>query len=168
MDEALDTIRMAWAGGPVVKEGRNFNAIGNEPRPAPEVPIPVWIGGASDAAVKRAARAGDGWCPFFSDPRQSAVNQENSVQSIEHLRERLAQITDLRAQFGRSGAFDVEIGTRARLKFGNKDTVQAYIDEIGVLAEAGVTWTMVEPPHPSRKAWLEHVQWFGEEVIART
>ena len=91
MDDSLDTIRLAWAGGVVVKEGRNYNAAGNEPRPVPSHPIPIWIGGASDAAVKRAARAGDGWCPFFSDPRQSAVNQENSIQSVEHLRERLGR-----------------------------------------------------------------------------
>src|SRR5205823_125495 len=32
-DEALETIRMAWKGGAVVKQGRHFNAIGNEPRP---------------------------------------------------------------------------------------------------------------------------------------
>jgi len=167
MDDSLDTIRLAWAGGVVVKEGRNYNAAGNEPRPVPSHPIPIWIGGASDAAVKRAARAGDGWCPFFSDPRQSAVNQENSIQSVEHLRERLGQIAELREQFGRNGPFDVEIGPRERLRFGKSEGLQEYIDAIGTLAEAGVTWAMAEAPHPSRAAWLENVQWFGEEVIAR-
>lgn len=167
MDDSLDTIRLAWAGGVVVKEGRNYNAAGNEPRPVPSHPIPIWIGGASDAAVKRAARAGDGWCPFFSDPRQSAVNQENSIQSVEHLRERLGQIAELREQFGRNGLFDVEIGPRERLRFGKTDGLQEYIDAIGTLAEAGVTWSMAEAPHPSRAAWLENIQWFGEEVIAR-
>jgi probable F420-dependent oxidoreductase len=167
MDDSLDTIRLAWAGGVVVKEGRNYNAAGNEPRPVPSHPIPIWIGGASDAAVKRAARAGDGWCPFFSDPRQSAVNQENSIQSVEHLRERLGQIAELREQFGRNGPFDVEIGPRERLRFGKADGLQEYIDAIGTLAEAGVTWSMAEAPHPSRAAWLENIQWFGEEVIAR-
>ena len=168
MDDALDTIRLAWAGGPVVKEGRGYTAAGNEPRPAPDPAPPIWIGGASDAAVKRAARAGDGWWPFFSDPRQSAVNQENSIQSVGHLRERLAQIADLRAEHGRTGPFDVEIGPRASPGFGKPEKVQRYIDAIGELSEAGVTWAMVDVPHPSRQAYLENVQWFGEEVIART
>lgn len=167
MDEALDTIRMAWAGGSVIKEGRNFNAIGNEPRPVPNPQIPIWIGGASDAAVKRAARAGDGWCPFFSDPRQSAVNQENSIQSIEHLGERLRQIHELRAAQGRTGKFDVELGPRERPVFGSTEGLQEYLDAVGGLAEAGVDWVTVEPPHPSRSAYLDNVQWFGEEVIAR-
>jgi len=26
---------------------------------------------------------------------------------------------------------------------------------------------MIEPPHPSRDAYIENVQWFGEEIIAR-
>lgn len=168
MDDALDTIRLAWAGGSVVKEGRGYNAAGNEQRPVPDVTPPIWIGGASDAAVKRAARAGDGWCPFFSDPRQSAVNQENSVQSVEDLRERLDQIGELRAQFGRTGPFDIEIGPRESPGFGKAGRVQRYIDAIGELSDAGVTWAMVSVPHPSRQAYLDNVQWFGEEVIART
>ena len=32
-DEALETIRQIWAGGEVVRQGRHFNAPGNESRP---------------------------------------------------------------------------------------------------------------------------------------
>lgn len=167
MDEALDTIRLAWGGGSVVKEGRSFNAAGNEPRPAPEPAPPIWIGGASQKAIERAARAGDGWCPFFSDPRQSAINQQNSVQSVEHLKEMLQTIGDLRKQQGRTGKFDVQLGPRERLKFGSSDGVQEYLDAIDTLSEAGVTWAGVQVPHPSREAYIENVQWFGEAVISR-
>jgi probable F420-dependent oxidoreductase len=167
VDEALDTIRLAWAGGAVVKEGRGFNATGNEPRPVPDPAPPIWIGGASDAAVRRAARAGDGWCPFFSDPKQSQVNQENSIQSIEHLGERLKQIHDLRAEQGRTSPFDVQLGPRERPGFGTPDGIQAYVDAVGELEAAGVTWVAVETPHPSRQAYLDHVQWFGEEIVKR-
>lgn len=167
MDEALETIRLAWAGGVVVKEGRNFNARGNEPRPVPNPTPPIWIGGASDKAVERAARAGDGWCPFFADPRQSKINQESAVKSIEHLGQRIQQIRDMREQLGRSGPFDIQIGPRGQLVFGDAGKLQQYIDIVGELAEVGVTWTNVQPPHPSRQAYIEHVQWFGEEVISR-
>ncbi|HEX7876772.1 MAG TPA: TIGR03619 family F420-dependent LLM class oxidoreductase [Sphingobium sp.] len=167
MDEALDTIRLAWAGGAVVKEGRSFHAKGNEPRPAPNPAPPIWIGGGSDKAVERAARAGDGWCPFFADPRMSKVNQDAAVQSIEHLGERLKQIAEMRDQFGRSGSFEVQLSPLQKLAFGRSDQVQQYVDAIGALADAGVHWAAVEPPHPSRAAYIEHVHWFGEEVIAK-
>lgn len=168
MDEALDTIRLAWAGGAVTKQGRDFNATGNEPRPALNPPPPIWIGGASDAAINRAARAGDGWCPFFSDPLQSKVNQENAINSVAHLSERLQQLHELRGKHGRSGPFDVELGPRENPDFGGKGSVQQYVDAVGALADAGVTWATVEPPHPSRQAYIENVQWFGEQVIAKT
>ena len=167
MDEALDTIRLAWAGGVVEKEGINFNARGNEPRPAPSPTPPIWIGGASEAAIKRAARAGDGWCPFFSDPRASAINQKNAVQSIEHLSETVARISELRSQQGRTGPFDVAIGPRARLKYGKPGGADAFLEELEQLTLAGATWLMVEPPHPSRQGYIENVQWFGEEVIGK-
>ena len=35
------------------------------------------------------------------------------------------------------------------------------------LAAVGVDWLFVEPRMRSRAEWIEHVQWFGEEVIAR-
>jgi alkanesulfonate monooxygenase SsuD/methylene tetrahydromethanopterin reductase-like flavin-dependent oxidoreductase (luciferase family) len=167
MDEALDTIRLAWGGGVVTKEGRSFNAAGNEPRPAPSPAPPIWIGGASQKAIERAARAGDGWCPFFSDPRQSKVNQENAVQSIEHLKEMLQQIGELRAQQGRTGVFDVQLGPRERLSYGSSEGVQEYLDAVGALKDAGVTWVAVQAPHPNRQAYIENVEWFGAEVIAR-
>ena len=167
MDEALDTIRLAWGGGAVVKEGRRFNARGNEPRPVPDPLPPIWIGGASPAAIQRAARAGDGWCPFFSDPRASAINQENAVQSVPHLVELVARIEEARAAQGRTGAFDVQLGPRERPRFGAADGAQAYLDAIGELRESGATWASVAAPHPSRAAWIEHVLWFGEQVIAK-
>lgn len=167
MDEALDTIRLAWAGGAIEKQGLSFHARGNEARPVPSPAPPIWIGGASDAAVKRAARAGDGWCPFFSDPRQSKINQENSIRDLGHLADRLAQIADMRAGFGRTGPFHVQIGPREQPPFGSTQGVQQYIDAVAALAEVGVASVTVEPPHPSRGAFLENVHWFGEEVIAQ-
>lgn len=166
-DESLDTIRLAWAGGVVVKEGRAFNARGNEPRPVPDPPPPIWVGGASDKAIERAARTGDGWCPFFADPRQSKVNQQAAIQSLDHLAVRIRQIDELRAGFGRTGAFDIEINPRRDLSFGTSTEVQEYVDEIAALADTGVTWVTVTPPHQSRAAYIENVQWFAEEIISR-
>lgn len=166
-DEAIDVIRMAWAGGTVVHQGMNFNATGNEPRPALASPPPIWIGGGSGKAVERAALRGDGWSPFFAAPTMTAANQESGIHSVDQLGENIARAHELRAANGKSGRFDIAIGSKAKLKMQDRDSAAQYVDSIGELASVGVTWTMIELPHPSRAGFIENVQWFGEEVIAK-
>ncbi len=165
-DESLEVIRMAWAGGPVVFKGMHFEAHGNEPRPVPDPAPPIWIGGGSDKAVSRAARWGDGWCPFFAAPTMSALNRDTGIHTVEQLGEKIAMLQDLRAKAGKSGAFDIAIGPRAKLRYLQAGGADDYLEAVRELAEVGVTWAMVEPPHQSRANYLENVQWFGEEVIA--
>lgn len=166
-DEGLEVLRLAWAGGAVVKQGRTFNAAGNEPRPIPEVQPPIWIGGGSDKAVERAAKWGDGWCPFFAAPTMSKINQDSGIHSVEQLGEKINDIKQMRSAQNKFGAFDITIGPRQRPTYGSTDGAQEYVDAIAELAAVGVTWATVEPPHPSRAAFIENVQWFGEEVIGR-
>ena len=166
-DEAIDTIHMAWNGGVVVKEGMGFNAIGNEPRPVPSPKPPIWIGGGSPAAVKRSAMRGDGWSPFFAAPTMTAANQESGIHTIEQLAENIVKAQEMRAEVGRTGAFDVAIGARSKLDFKTRASADAYLEEVKKLGDVGVTWIMIEAPHPSRQAFIENVKWFGEEVIAR-
>jgi probable F420-dependent oxidoreductase len=167
LDEALEVIRMAWSGDIVVKQGSNFNAIGNHPRPAPNPQPPIWIGGSSDKAVQRAARSADGWCPFFIRPGQSKINQDIALQTTQQLAEKVAQLNELRAAHGRTGNFDIAIGPPERPELGSRDGVEKYLEALHEFAEAGVTWATVVPPYPNRKSYLDYVQWFGEEVIAR-
>lgn len=166
-DEALEIIRLAWAGGAVVKQGLNFNATGNEPRPVPSPQPPVWIGGGSPAAVKRAALRGDGWSPFFAAPTMTAANQESGIHTVEQLGENIERIHEMRGELGRTGPFDVAIGARAKLDYRTRESADIYLEAVGDLAKVGVTWVMIEAPHPSRQGYIENVQWFGEEVIAR-
>jgi probable F420-dependent oxidoreductase len=166
-DEALDVIRKAWAGGTVVHKGRTFNAAGNEPRPALSAPPPIWIGGGSGKALERAALHGDGWSPFFAAPTMSASNRETGIHTIEQLGESIARVHDVRAANGRAGPFDIAIGSKTKLVMGDADSAAKYVDSVAELASVGVTWTMIELPHPDRAGFIENVRWFGEHVIAR-
>lgn len=62
LDRGLDELRRAWASA-----GDPDLAYRQEPAAAP---VPVWVGGSSDAARRRAARAGDGWVPMFLGPER--------------------------------------------------------------------------------------------------
>jgi probable F420-dependent oxidoreductase len=165
-DEALEVIRMAWAGGAVVKQGRNFNAAGNEPRPAPASPPPIWIGGGSRKALERAALWGDGWSPFFAAPTMTKVNQESGIHTVEQLGENISRLQEMRAELNKTGPFDIAIGARAKLDYTSRESADNYLEAVADLAQAGVTWVMIDPPHPSRQGYIENVHWFSEEIIA--
>ncbi|WP_282704154.1 TIGR03619 family F420-dependent LLM class oxidoreductase [Streptomyces sp. CC219B] len=93
LDESMDALR-ASLGPEEFPEHHgklyDFEGLGQRPRPAQEH-VPLWVGGSSPAAVRRAALKGDGWLPQ-GDPR-------------ERLPEQIARIGRLREQAGIEGPF---------------------------------------------------------------
>ena len=67
--EALRCVRALMTGEDVDFHGRFFDLRGAI-RPAPEVPIPILIGGRSDAALVRAGQLGEGWLALWISPRR--------------------------------------------------------------------------------------------------
>ncbi|MGA2409488.1 MAG: LLM class flavin-dependent oxidoreductase [Candidatus Binataceae bacterium] len=62
-NEALQIIRALWQGETVTFHGKHFNVEGAKlsPRPVQQPNPPIWVGGFSRAAARRAARYGDGY-----------------------------------------------------------------------------------------------------------
>ncbi len=86
--EALRCVRALMTGEDVDFQGRFFDLRGAI-RPAPEVPIPILVGGRSDAALVRAGQLGDGWLALWISPRR--------------FEEAAGRIEAAAAQAGRSG-----------------------------------------------------------------
>jgi probable F420-dependent oxidoreductase len=64
MDEQITLLRRLWTEGTVSFRGDEVDVVGAGIRPLPvQRPIPVWVGGRSAAAYRRAGRLGDGWLP---------------------------------------------------------------------------------------------------------
>ena len=63
-DEAIDALRAAFADEYASFDGPtwSFSDSGQAPRPVQPV-VPIWVGGSSKPALRRAARRGDGWLP---------------------------------------------------------------------------------------------------------
>ena len=86
MDESIAILRGLAAGGYFEHHGRCFDLPPVQIAPVPSEPIPVLIGGHSDAALRRAARLGDGWMHGGGDPAD--------------LPRLLARLTDFRREAG--------------------------------------------------------------------
>lgn len=85
LDETIDALRAALGPDEFPEHhGKlyDFDGLGQRPRPAQER-VPVWVGGSSPAAVRRAALKGDGWLPQ-GDPRDRLPAQ---IERIRRLRE---------------------------------------------------------------------------------
>jgi probable F420-dependent oxidoreductase len=61
MEEQVEILHKLWAGGMVEHHGEHHDFEPVQMSPTPPGPIPVWVGGTSDLALRRAASVGDGW-----------------------------------------------------------------------------------------------------------
>ena len=94
--EQIAVLRRLWTEDVVTFRGRFHDLKEVSIIPAPiQRPIPIWLGGSSEAAVKRAARLGDGWMPIMAP--------EEAEPKIAALREHLEAFGRNRASFGIEG-----------------------------------------------------------------
>ena len=76
MDEAIDLMRAYWSDERVDYHGTFYSstAMAMEPKPPQGGKLPIWIGGASERALRRVAEKGDGWlATAITDPQQAAT-----------------------------------------------------------------------------------------------
>jgi probable F420-dependent oxidoreductase len=76
-DEAIEVMRRCWEDDEVTFAGEfwRLDRITVLPKPV-QRPFPLWIGGKSKAAMKRAGRLGDGWIPSFITPAEVGAGIE--------------------------------------------------------------------------------------------
>lgn len=79
-DEAIAIMRRCWEAPEVTFEGEfwRLDRITVLPRPVQQ-PMPLWIGGNSEAAMRRAGRLGDGWIPSFITPDRFRAGVEKTA-----------------------------------------------------------------------------------------
>jgi alkanesulfonate monooxygenase SsuD/methylene tetrahydromethanopterin reductase-like flavin-dependent oxidoreductase (luciferase family) len=153
LDEELAVIRGLAAGGYFSYHGEIFDLPPVKIAPVPTRPIPILIGGHGDAALRRAAREGDGWLHGGGDPA--------------HLPGLLARLAEFRRQAGTDGRpFEVHV-----------ISMDGYtVDGVRRLEEHGVTdvivgfrWPYeVGPDREPLAAKLASLRRFADDVIART
>jgi len=70
LDEQIPLLRQLWTKKSLTDKGSFHDIVEAGINPLPvQQPIPIWLGGVSDAAIRRAAQAGDGWLPLMSVDR---------------------------------------------------------------------------------------------------
>src|SRR5262245_43018374 len=150
-DEMIDVLRKLWTGRPVEHRGEFFRFPAVRMSPAAPGPIPIWIGGTSRPALRRAALLGDGW-----------IGHGHSYDEAGALLDELAR---LRAGAGRS-----------KLPFEGIVPLAEPLERerLAKLAARGMTAGLVIPPvlglgvaSPTLAQELGYLERVGEEVVRR-
>lgn len=169
-DEAINVMRQAWTGNAVEFKATHFEARDAVVRPIPKQKngVPIWAGGNSDRAIRRAVELCEGWCPVPMAGTLSKTSRTDELTNVAQLREKLAYASALAEKTGRTDPLTIcmprwtDNGTIAA----SGTAAARAIDDYAELQAAGVSWTTTSMPAPSVDAFIENVEWFGRDVIA--
>jgi probable F420-dependent oxidoreductase len=156
LDECIEVMRRVWTEDEVEYEGRHFKAraVTQRPRPASRPTPPIWIGGNSARAMRRAVELGEGWVPFPNPPAAARATKTPSITSMDELGERLEAARDHAAKVGRENPLDVCFAP-----FGLEDDPAHY-------EAAGVTWLAVQFDAPKTRAeWIQRMQEYASTMM---
>jgi|SRR6185369_1750363 len=165
-DEYLQIMRELWTKDSPYFEGRftKFSDICFDPKPV-QKPLPVWVGGNTRIAVRRAARFGQGWLPW-------AISTEELASHCGYLKEQLAER-------GNKDPFEVIVRVdRVILEPARHDGTQRpkslwvpsgraeTLDIVGRFRDAGATGAQVPIGRTgSPEEFLDYIEWFATEIM---
>ncbi len=136
-DEAIDALRACWQDDPVTFDGPSVHLKEMRVLPQPDRHIPIWVGGASDRALRRAVDKGDGWHGTVTDTAKARPILER-----------------LRAERPEAG-----FTQSMRQALDGLDTPEADIHRtVESYAEIGLQHLLVQPVQRDPDAWLRSVE----------
>ncbi len=159
-NEAIQIIRLLLGGGMVEFHGKHYDFDRLQMAPVPKKRIPIYVGGSSKPAIKRAARYGDGWIGI--------VHTKNEIKGT------IAELNALRREFGREKEpFDIMLhcpdaetvdDMRRLEELGVTDLQVAPWNLPAMQAELGVSAMRVQPPLAVKQEALKR---YAGEIIAK-
>lgn len=189
-DEGIQVMRQLWAGGPVTYTGRYYSLNGIEMR-CVQVPDgagpamqpggpPILVSGRKEAAMRRAARLGDGWMPYLMSPSAYARSVETiraeaaaAGRSLEHFEWMMYLYCSVRSDT-ESARDDVAkflgsaYGDKPREmldRIAPSGTPQQVAERLQEYVDAGVRYFIISPAAP--RDTLEVIRLAAEEVLPR-
>ncbi|PYM42147.1 MAG: LLM class F420-dependent oxidoreductase [Candidatus Rokuibacteriota bacterium] len=169
-DEYLRLMRATWTTDPVTFEGKHYRVreVHALPKPAQPGGIPIWIGGHTDAALKRAGTLGDAWHPIGLRP-PAMLRPDEYAQKVKQIhawaqragRDPKALTLTFRAPMEvRSRTTKAATGERPLLQ----GTAAEVAGDLQQYAALGVTHFVFDPTVPDLKSVLANMEHFADDV----
>ena len=148
LDEMMGVLRRLWSGEWVSHHGEHYTFDELKISPVPAEPIPIWVGGHSPAALRRAALFGDGW-----------IGVDYKVEEAEEVLGRLRRSLTRAKRADES--FEVILALWAHI---DADLCQRFAD-LGVTGFLCAPWMFVK--ETDIKSRVDAVKRFADDVIAK-
>ena len=171
-NEYLQAFKELWTSDEPTFEGKycQFSNIHFLPKPVQQPHPPIWVGGQSRAAMRRAARLGDGWHPVGAIPA-APLEPEELAQNISLLH-RYAENADRNPEelevSMKAPLYDVDTtpsGTSRRRFSGEPEQM---LQDIQTYEDVGVSCIIFDIRGNDLNRSLERLEWFSEEVMSRS
>ena len=166
-DEYIQLYKELWTKDEPVFNGKHYQISGSgfQPKPVQNPHPPVWIGGHTRPAIRRAAKYGDGWMPIGLRPP--------AILEPEELAGKIARLRTLTAQAGRPEdavdvtfstdvLFDNAAGPSRRMVSGRPEQIAADLRQYQDLGVQNFIFTF---PAQSVGALRESMEQFSREVM---
>jgi probable F420-dependent oxidoreductase len=173
-DEYLAAFRTLWTEHTPTIAGRyvQFDRLLLEPKPVQRPHPPIWVGGESPPALRRAARVGDAWYPIGTNnahPLDSLPRYSAGVERLRHATERAGRPHDAVALTYRVKQYGAAIPTRAadgerRLFSGSDGDI---IGDIRKLRDLGVSAIDFDFERPQADRVIAAMRDFRDRVLGR-
>lgn len=154
LEDALQLLPRIWGERSLATEGPGYDARGVTalPRPAHRPHPPIWVGGNSSAALRRAVQYGQGWSPFPTPGGLERAVRTTAITSLQDLETRLVRARELCEAAGRADPLTIcfvpfSLGAYLADPVGS---LPALVEEVEALAAIGVHWVALSVPGLTR------------------
>jgi probable F420-dependent oxidoreductase len=161
LDDTLRSMLAAWSGD-------SSGDVATAPTPVQQPHPPVWVGGNSKRAIRRAVELGQGWVPMPSPAAAAGHLHTPGLESYDDLRGRVDYLREQADAAGRSlDGFDLAFMPSGLDMFAPSPPEPARVRaDVAALTELGVTWATLTLPGQTRSQLLAAIESFGRDVIA--
>ena len=149
-DEMIEIMRLLWSGKMVSYAGKHYQFDPMEMNPAPTEQIPIWIGGISDAAMRRSARLADGWV--------------SDLQSSDEIIACIERIRSWQVEYGRDTG---EFAVMATPSDAYDPDAYKRLEDAGVTHILTMPWIFYEGDSKELGHKIDGIKRYADDIISR-
>ena len=169
-NEYILAFKELWTNDNPTFDGKyvKFSDITMSPKPVQKPHPPIWVGGQSRPAIRRAVELGNAWHPVGATPA-APLEPEEMSSKLDYLRSHAEKIgrdpSEVEVAM-KAPLYDTDVTSgESRRRFGG--SAEQILEDVRVYADLGVSHLIFDIRSDDLSHTLERMTWLAEEVAAK-